>query len=102
MGSLLNRAKSRFLASGGPDIKEFFFCLEAKSGSDSAKWLRGLKIKIIKVTFDRAVKSGEQNDNSESARFPSLSLTHRGVPHSCRSACCSHICSEPNPITALP
>lgn len=65
LGSLINRAATRFLPAGTPDIKEFFFCLESKSGSASTKWLQKLKQKIIKLTFERAVKLGEQIDNSE-------------------------------------
>ena len=57
LGSLINRAASKFQATGGPDIKEFFFCLEAKSGSASTKWLQKLKQKIVKLTFERAVRS---------------------------------------------
>ena len=65
LGSLIYRAATRFLAAGAPGIKEFFFCLESKSGSASTKWLQKLKQKIIKLTFERAVKLGEQIDNSE-------------------------------------
>ena len=65
LGSLINRAASKFQATGGPDIKEFFFCLEAKSGSASTKWLQKLKQKIVKLTFERAVSLGEQMDNSD-------------------------------------
>uniref|UniRef100_A0A7S0Q1S6 Uncharacterized protein n=1 Tax=Coccolithus braarudii TaxID=221442 RepID=A0A7S0Q1S6_9EUKA len=66
LGSHLNRAASRFIATGSAEIKELFFCLESKSGSESAKWLRKLKEKIVKIAFERAVKLGEQLDNSES------------------------------------
>ena len=77
LGSLLNRAASRFLATGSADIKEFFFCLEPKSGCDSAKWLRKLKEKIVKITFERAVKLGLQMDNSESEPEPAYRTNAR-------------------------
>ena len=73
LGSALNLAAKKFLVGGAqPWIQEFFFCLEPKSGSDSAKWLQKLKKKIVKITFERAVKLGEQLDNSESAQCRSI------------------------------
>ena len=67
LGSALNLAANKFLVGRAtPWIQEFFFCLEPKSGSDAAKWLQKLKKKIVKITFERAVKLGEQLDNSES------------------------------------
>ena len=75
LGSALNMAAKKFLVGGAqPWIQEFFFCLEPKSGSDSAKWLQKLKKKIVKITFERAVKLGEQLDNSESALLHGRSL----------------------------
>ena len=71
LGSALNRAASKFLAGSAPPwIQEFFFCLESRSNSDAARWLQKMKKKIVKVTFERAVKQGEQLDNSESEPLP--------------------------------
>ena len=68
IGSLLNRAAIRFKTPGcDVFISEFFFCLDLKSGSESAKWLQKLKKKVIRVTFERDTKAGAQLDNSESA-----------------------------------
>ena len=46
--------------------KEFLFCLDVKSSSDSATWLRKLKKKVQRITFERAMEAGEQQDKSES------------------------------------
>jgi len=68
IGSLLNRAASRFKTPGcALFISEFFFCLDLKSGSEAAKWLQKLKRKVIRITFERDTKAGAQLDNSESA-----------------------------------
>jgi hypothetical protein len=75
IGSLLNRAASRFKTPGcAVFISEFFFCLDLKSGSESAKWLQKLKKKVIRVTFERDTKAGAQLDNSESAHRPANPL----------------------------
>ena len=67
MGTAINRAASKFKAGGDIETKEFFFCLDAKSSSDSATWLHKLKKKIQRVTFERAKEAGEQQDKSEGA-----------------------------------
>jgi hypothetical protein len=68
MGTAINRAANNFKASGTTATKEFFFCLDIKSSSDSALWLRKFKKKLSRVCFERAKAAGEQMDNSESTR----------------------------------
>ena len=81
MGTAINRAANKFKASGTTATKEFFFCLDIKSSSDSALWLRKLKKKISRVCFERAKTTGDQMDNSESTRHAiRTSLAHL-MPH---------------------
>ena len=99
LGSLLNKAAKRFCKAGvPPEIKEFFFCLDPKSGSDSAKWLRKVKEKIVKLCFERAVKLGEVMDNSESELKDSSAsppFERRSAAH-LLTACCPWLpCAQP-------
>ena len=67
LGTAINRAANKFKAGGTTATKEFFFCLDTKSSSDSAQWLRKLKKKVQRITFERAKEAGEQQDKSEGA-----------------------------------
>ena len=66
MSRLINFAATKFRAKSLiPATKDFFACLDAGSQQPSAKWLRGMKAKIQKIHFERAVKKGDNLDKSE-------------------------------------
>ena len=100
IGSMLNAAGQRFLVgSAAPWIKEFFFCLEPRSGSASAKWLQKLKQKVVKITFERAVKLGEQLDNSASES--GLARPHPLSPRRALMSDCLLVCAAPIYLTEI-
>ena len=78
LDTAINLAASKFKAGGSVATKEFLFCLDTKSSSDSATWLHKLKKKVQRVTFERAKVAGEQQDNSESKLRTLPALPH---PH---------------------
>ena len=67
MGTAIQRAAGKFKASGGPETKDFLYCLDIKSSSDSSQWLQKLKKKIRRLVFERLKKSGAKIDISEGA-----------------------------------
>lgn len=52
LGTAINLAASKFKAGGSVATKEFLFCLDTESSSDSATWLHKLKKKVQRVTFE--------------------------------------------------
>ena len=79
--SLLNQARERFEATGSPEVKLFFRCVDTKSSSPEAAWLNGIKKNIRRICFERAKAAGEEMDKSESARYAPPSHTRALRPH---------------------
>ena len=71
---MLNRARDKFFANGDALTREFFTCMDTKSSTLNAKWLGGLKKKIERICFERAMNSGNLTDYSESERLDALRL----------------------------
>ena len=81
MSRLINFAATKFRAKSLiPATKDFFACLDAGSQQPSAKWLRGMKAKIQKIHFERAVKKGDNLDKSECERRPMRPPTSPSPP----------------------
>ena len=62
---VINLAASKFKATGTDTTKRFFDCLDSKSTSDVAVWLRGLRANMKREIFERANETGAQMDRSE-------------------------------------
>ena len=56
LATLVNLAADKFKAVGSDASKRFFDCLDTNSTSPSAKWLRGLKANIIRISIERATQ----------------------------------------------
>lgn len=67
LGALVQCAANRFKAAGGAETRQFFTCQDAGSSTDSGQWFRGLKDKIEKDLFKRAMENGEVIDHSATA-----------------------------------
>jgi hypothetical protein len=63
LSCLINEAKNKFGATGNNDSKISFNCLDSKSSSREAQWLRGLKDHMIRIDFERTKEAGEDNDS---------------------------------------
>ena len=67
LGALIQCAANRFKAAGSAQTRQFFTCQDTGSSTDSGQWLRGLKDKIEKDLFKRAMENGEVMDHSATA-----------------------------------
>ena len=62
LSGMLNRARDKFFANGDALTREFFTCMDTKSSTLNAKWLGGLKKKIERICFERAMNGGNLTD----------------------------------------
>lgn len=65
IGCLINLASAKFKANGAPETKLFFTCLDGKSSTEPAAWLRGLRKNVTRELFQRMIELGEPMDASE-------------------------------------
>jgi hypothetical protein len=63
----VNQAANKFRAAGTDATKGFFNCLDQKSTSQEAIWLRGLRANMKRAIFERAALAGAEMDKSEGA-----------------------------------
>lgn len=66
----LNLAANRFKYTGSAQAKLFFTCLDNSACTDSGKWWRCFKKEVQKVIFQRAVKDGDEMDQSATPVYP--------------------------------
>ena len=66
LSSFINSIKTKFSNSTSRSTRDFLSCLDKGGAADNnaSRWLRGLKAQLKKVTFQRAVKAGEELDHS--------------------------------------
>jgi len=57
--------QTKFKSKGNPESVVFFTCLEIRSNTDAALWLRGMKKNVKRVTFERAKEEGMSTDKSK-------------------------------------
>ena len=86
LGIALNQAANKFRANGTPDSKQFFTCLDQKSSSLDAIWLRGLRANMKREVFDRASRTGAEMDKSEGAA-PRTCTRTRTRSRTCTCTC---------------
>ena len=65
IGALINLLNDKYGTAGCQASRDFLSCLAKNGTTPSARWLYGLKFKILGESFERAVKNGEKLDNSE-------------------------------------
>jgi hypothetical protein len=63
-GAFLNQGYDKFNATGSAETKLWFTCLDSKSNSETACWLRKMKRKIYSSWIARMVEIGEEIDKS--------------------------------------
>lgn len=59
-GTLLNLAKVKFESTGSAQTKLFFTCLAPKAGTAPWNWYKGMKQRIERICFQRAMEAGEK------------------------------------------
>jgi hypothetical protein len=66
LGIVINLAQDKFKANGSHEARQFFNCLDNKSSSPEALWLRKLKSNCTREHIERAKTTGEKLDKSAS------------------------------------
>jgi len=93
LGAILNLAADRFKHIRDDAAKLFLTCLDKNANTEPAIWLRKMKAQIVRVCFERVMRSGEEIDKScvpiylgrgggpEAEKWHSLYALCGGRPH---------------------
>jgi len=65
LGCLINLASTKFKAKGNPQTLLFLTCLDSKSSTEHAMWLRGLRKNVTRELFQRTIEQGDPLDDTE-------------------------------------
>ena len=64
LGAVMQLARAKFEVQGSADIKLFFTCVDPNSKSKAAMWFKGVKYGLRRAISQRAMKDGDDADQS--------------------------------------